>query len=215
MALELYFHPFSSFCQKVLIALYENDVPFEPHLVDLGDAASSAAFRALWPVGQFPVLRDPARGLTLPESSIIIEYLAERFPGGTELLPKDSALALQVRLWDRFFDLHVGVPMQKIVTDRVRPAGQGDAFGVEQARAKLSTAYRLIDAQLSARTWAVGDAFSMADCAAAPSLYYANLALPLGQENGSTARYLERLLARPSFARAVEEARPYRHLLPL
>jgi glutathione S-transferase len=214
MALALYFHPFSSFCQKVLIALYENDVPFEPHVVDLGDEAASAAFRALWPIGQFPVLRDLGRDLTLPESSIIIEYLAERFPGGTELVPKDPELALQVRLWDRFFDLHVGVPMQKVVTDRVRPAGKGDPFGVEQAKVKLRTAYRLIEAQVSGQSWAVGDAFSMADCAAAPSLYYANLALPFGQGNESTARYLERLLERPSFARAVEEARPYRHLFP-
>jgi glutathione S-transferase len=214
MALTLYFHPFSSFCQKVLIALYEKDVPFEPHVVDLGDPAASAAFRELWPIGQFPVLHDGEGDLTLPESTIIIEYLAERFPDGTPLIPEDTELALQVRLWDRFFDLHVGVPMQKIVTDRIRPAGKGDAFGVEQAKAQLRTAYRLIDAQLSSRRWAVGDAFTLADCAAAPSLYYANLALPLGPENGSTARYLERLLARPSFARAAEEARPFRHLFP-
>lgn len=214
MGLKLYFHPFASFCQKVLVAIYENDVPFEPHLVDLGDEASSAAFKAVWPIGRFPVLRDEARDLTLPESSLIIEYLAERFPGPTELVPEDPELALQVRLWDRLFDLYVDVPMQKIVTDRLRPAGERDAFGVDQARALLETAYRVIDAQVAARTWAAGHGFSMADCAAAPALYYANLVLPLGPGHESTAAYLERLMKRPSFARVVEEARPYRANFP-
>ena len=214
MGLKLYFHPFASFCQKVLVALYENGIPFEPRLVDLGDEASSAAFKAVWPMGRFPVLRDEARDLTLPESSIIIEYLAERFPGRTELVPKDSELALQVRLWDRLFDLYVDVPMQKIVTDRLRPAGERDPLGVDQARALLETAYRMIDGQVAARTWAAGDGFSMADCAAAPALYYANLVLPLGPGHASAAAYLERLMKRPSFARVVEEARPYRALFP-
>src|SRR2546426_8680637 len=126
MSLELYFHPFASFCQKVLVALYENDVPFEPHVVDLGDEVSSAEFRRIWPIGKFPVLRDEARVRTIPESSMIIEYLARHYPGKTEFIPDDADLAWETRLRDRFYDLYVNVPMQKIVTDRLRPAGRND-----------------------------------------------------------------------------------------
>ncbi len=145
MSLKLYFHPLSSFCQKALIAFYENGTPFEPRVVELADEASRAEFLKIWPVGKFPVLRDEARDRTVPESSIIIEYLAQHFPGTTRLVPADADVAWQVRLRDRFYDLYVNVPMQKVVTDRLRPAGQNDAHGVEQARALLATAIGVID----------------------------------------------------------------------
>ena len=214
MSLELYFHPFASFCQKVLVALYENNVPFESRVVDLGDEVSSAEFKRIWPIGKFPVLRDEARVRTIPESSMIIEYLARHYPRKTELVPEDADLAWETRLRDRFYDLYVNVPMQKIVTDRVRPAGRNDPHGVEEARNLLRTAYRLIDQEMETRTWAIGDGFSMADCAAAPAMYYANLVMPFGDAHRNAAAYLDRLMERPSFARVVEEAKPYRALFP-
>jgi len=211
--LELYFHPLSSFCQKVLVALYENHTPFEGRIVDLGDPQASAEFKKIWPIGKFPVLRDRAKDRTIPESTIIIEYLAAHYPGRTELMPRNADLAWQTRLCDRFYDLCVNVPMQKIVADRLRPAGKTDPYGVDQAREQLRTAYGLIEHEMRTRTWATGDAFTMADCAAAPALYYANLVMPLGAY-ANAAAYLERLMKRPSFARAVEEAEPYRRLFP-
>jgi glutathione S-transferase len=213
--LKLYFHPFSSFCQKVLVALYENEVPFEPHVVDLGDDDSSAEFKRIWPIGKFPVLRDEARDRTIPESSIIIEYLARHYPGRTALVPEDADLAWETRLSDRFYDLYVNVPMQKIVTDRLRPPGRNDPHGVGEAERLLGTAYGLIDRDMRTKTWAMGDAFGMADCAAAPAMYYANLVMPLGDAHRNAAKYLGRLMERPSFARAVEEAKPYRSLFPM
>ena len=214
MSLTLYFHPLSSFCQKALMALYENDTPFVGHLVDLGDAKSRAEFLKLWPIGKFPVLHDTARKHTIPESTIIIEYLAQHYPGKTQLVPSNADRARQTRMRDRFFDLYVHLPMQKIVGDRLRPADQKDAFGVEQAKAQLRTGLDMTDHDMTAKTWAMGDAFTMADCAAAPALYYANLVMPFADTHKNVARYFERLMARPSFARAVNEAEPYRHLFP-
>ena len=214
MALRLYFHPLSSFCQKVLVALYENATPFTPRLVDFGDAASTAELKAVWPMGRIPVLRDEAADRMIPESSIIIEYLAQHYPGATPLVPADADLARQTRMRDRFYDLYVNVPMQKVVTDKLRPAGRNDPFGVEQARAALQTAYGLIDQAMGTNTWAMGNAFTMADCAAAPALYYANLVLPIGDAHRNASAYLHRLLERPSFARAVKEAEPYFAMFP-
>jgi len=214
MSLTLYFHPLSSFCQKVLIALYENDTPFKPEIVDLFDAASSAAFKKIWPIGKFPVLRDEARDRTIPESSIIIEYLQQYFPGKTRFIPAEAELARQMRFRERFFDLHVNVPMQKIVTDRLRPAGKNDSYGVEQARAQLRTALGLAESGMAGKTFAMGEDFTMADCAAAPALFYANLVMPFGETHPNTAAYLNRLMQRPSFARAVKEAKPYLNLVP-
>jgi glutathione S-transferase len=214
MSLELYFHPLSSFCQKVLIALYENETPFERHLVDLANEASSTAFKKIWPMGKFPVLRDTANGRTIPESNIIIEYLAVHYPGRTRLVPEEPDLAWQVRLHDRFYDLYVNTPMQKIVTDALRPAGRNDPLGVEQAQAQLRTAYDLIEQDMKTKTWAMGGSFSMADCAAAPALYYANRVLPFGDTHANVAAYLDRLHRRPSFARVFEEAQPYQALFP-
>ena len=149
MSLTLHCHPFAAFCQKVLIALYENGTPFRPHLVDLGDAASRAQFLTLWPIGKMPVLRDEAHDRTVPESSAIIEYLGRHYPGPVRLIPADADLALQVRLQDRFFDLYVAEPMQKIVIDRLRPPGMGDPYGVAAARAALHTAYAMLDQSMA------------------------------------------------------------------
>ncbi|MFO1067357.1 MAG: glutathione S-transferase family protein [Geminicoccaceae bacterium] len=212
--LTLHFHPLSSFCQKVLVALYENDTPFRPQHVDLFDEAQRAAFLRLWPVGRFPVLRDDARGRTVPESTIIIEYLSHFYPGSTALVPADPGLALETRELDRLFDLYVNVPMQKIVTDRLRPEGRGDAQGVEDARALLLKAYGVLEARLAGRAWANGMGFSMADCAAAPALRYADMTLPLGGSFPVLAGYLERLKQRPSFARAIAEGEPFMKLIP-
>src|SRR5215831_3286323 len=145
MTLKLYFHPLSSFCQKALTALYETGAPFEPVVVDFYDEASAAAFRKIWPIGKIPVLRDEARDRTVPESSIIIEYLAQHYPGKTQLVPADAELARQTRLRDRFFDLYLHMPMQKVVTDKLRPAGKNDAFGVEEAKGTIRTALGMLD----------------------------------------------------------------------
>jgi glutathione S-transferase len=167
---------------------------------------------------QVSVLRDDARDRTIPESSIIIEYLAQHYPGRTELVPADADLARQTRMRDRFYDLYVNVPMQKVVTDKLRPAGKRDPHGVEEARTLLQTALEMIEqdmgTSMGTKTWAMGDAFTMADCAAAPAMFYANLVMPFGETHNSAAAYLGRLMERPSFARAVEEARPYFALIP-
>lgn len=213
MNLQLYMHPLSSFCHKALIALYENDTPFEPRMVRLDDEASREAFRKVWPILRFPVLRDEARGRIVPESSIIIEYLALHYPGRTALLPADPQAALEVRERDRFFDLYLHVPTQKVITDRMRPADGHDEIGVAQARAQLRTAYALLEREMDGRTWATGDAFTMADCAAAPPLFYSAWAEPL-DDFPHVAAYRQRLMERPSFARALREAEPYLHFVP-
>jgi glutathione S-transferase len=214
MSLVLYFHPLSSFCQKALTALYENETAFEPRVVDLMNEISRTEFKKLWPIGRFPVLRDEARDQTIPESSIIIEYLAQHYPGRTRLIPDDSETALEMRLRDRFFDLYVNVPMQKVVTDRLRPPGKSDAHGVREAKALLQTSIGMIDRDMGSRTWAIGDTFTMADCAAAPALFYANMVMPFGDTYRNAAAYLTRLMERPSYARALEEAQPYLKMVP-
>jgi len=215
MTLILHFHPFSSYCQKVLVALYDRDVRFERTIVDLGDPEQKAALERLWPMGKFPVLRDEGRGVTVPESSLIIEYLDRIHPGPPPLVPADPDAAMQVHLWDRFFDHYIETPMQKAVADNFRPEGRRDPHGVDEAKALLGKAYGILDDALAdGRTWAAGGEFSLADCGAGPALFYANIIEPFaGQAN--VEAYYGRLLARPSFARAVGEARPYRHFFPL
>jgi glutathione S-transferase len=214
MSLTLYYHPLASYCWQPLIALYENGTPFKPRLVDLMDPASAAAFRKVWPIGKFPVLRDEARGVTVPESTVIIEYLAQHYPGRTRLVPADSGLAWRVRLGDRFYDHYVNDPMSKIVTDRIRPAGRNDPHGVEEARALLRTALDMVETEMSGRTWAVGEAFTMADCAAGPALFYADKVMPLAEKHPHAGAYLDRLKRRPSFARVLQEAEPYFRMFP-
>ncbi|MGH6741173.1 MAG: glutathione S-transferase family protein [Bradyrhizobium sp.] len=213
MALTLHFHPLSSFCWKALIALYENDTPFTPNQVNLGDPIERAALVKLWPIGKFPVLTDDVRQAAVAESSIIIEYLDRHYPGQTRFLSADPNLALDTRLRDRFFDLYVHLPMQKIVGDRLRLAGVRDAHGVAEARAQLQTSYAMIETQMAAGGWVMGADFSLADCAAAPSLFYANKVEPSGAFKNISA-YLERLQARPSFARVLDEAEPYFQFFP-
>jgi glutathione S-transferase len=211
MPLTLYFHPLSSYCHKVLIALYENGTAFTPRIVNLMDQEDAAAFKRLWPVGKFPVLTDGER--VVPESTTIIDYLGQHHPGPTPLIPADAAL--DVRAIDRFYDLHVHNHMQKIIGDRLRPADKKDPLGVEQARAAADTALAVAEQQMASRRWAAGENFTMADCAAAPPLFYFDRAVtPLAPRYPALAAYLERLKARPSYARALAEAEPYLHLVP-
>ena len=211
MSLTLHFHPLSSFCHKVLIALYENDIPFTPNIVDLMDAGERAAFRRLWPIGKFPVLCDDARGETIAESSIIIEYLDQHYPGRTRFIPPDAEAARETRLRDRLLDLYIHLPMQKIVGDRLRPAGSKDPHGVEEARTTMRTALGLIEQD--SNRWAT-ETFTLADCAAAPSLFYADKVMPFAATHPRAAAYLERLKQRPSYARVLKEAEPYFRFFP-
>jgi glutathione S-transferase len=214
MPLTLYYHPLSSFCWKALIALYENGTPFTPEMVDLSNADERAALLKIWPIGKFPVLRDAARDRIVPESSIIIEYLDAHYPGATKFLPTDADLARQTRLRDRFYDLYVHLPMQKIMGDRLRPADARDAYGVAEARARLQSCYGMIDKEVATKTWAMGGAFSLADCAAAPALFYGSMVVPFADAHKNLAAYFERLKSRPSFARVIREAEPYFKMVP-
>jgi glutathione S-transferase len=211
MSLKLYAHPFSSYCQKVLIALYENRVPFELRLLALGDEQAAAELAALWPLRKMPVLVDGDR--VVVESSIIVEHLWLAHPGPVRLVPEDPRAALDVRTMDRFFDNYVMTPMQKIVSDRFRPDDHHDPHGVASARELLDTAYRWLDGRMAGREWAAG-AFSLADCSAAPSLFYADWVHPVADAFANVRAYRRRLLSRPSFSRAVDEARPYRTFFP-
>ena len=211
MTLALYSHPFSSYCQKVLIALWENDTPFAcRHLEEPGVAEERAA---LWPLGRFPVLVD--HGRTIAESSIIIEYLDLHHAGAVRFLPEDRDAALEVRFMDRFFDNYVMTPMQKPVLEAIRPEGGRKDEAIAEARQALDTAYAWLERRLEGRTWAAGETFSMADCAAAPSLFYADWVHQIGTEFPRVRQYRDQLLARPSFARAVDEGRRYRAYFPL
>lgn len=214
MALVLYQHPLASFCHKVLIALYENATPFENRFVDLADEQSSADLLRFWPVGKIPILRNETRDSTVPETSIIVEYLDRHYPGPVPLVPEETNAGLQVRLWDRFFDLYVQVPMQKIVIDRLRPEGSADPHGVNEARGMLSLAYDMVEKQIDGKAWITGDAFTMADCAAAPALFYARTLEPFTEKRPGLEAYYRRLLERPSFARALKEALPYFKFYP-
>ncbi|MGJ7901755.1 glutathione S-transferase family protein [Lysobacter sp. 1R34A] len=214
MSLTLYQHPLASFCHKVLIALYENGTAFESHLVDLGDPDARAGFCELWPLGKMPVLHDHARGRTVPETTVVIEYLQQHYPGARPLLPHDQDECLDVRLWDRFFDLYVQAPVQKIVIDRIRPPASRDPHGVAEARATLATAYDMLEPRLGERRWACGEDFSLADCAAAPALFYAGIVAPFPPGHTHLAAYFERLVARPSVQRTLAEARPYFSMFP-
>lgn len=213
MALSLYAHPFSSYCQKVLVALYEHGVAFGYRRLG-EDPTAFAEMVELWPMKRFPVLVDGDR--TVFEASVIVEYLDLRHPGPARLVPSDSEAALEVRMLDRVFDNYVMTPVQKVVADSLRPADRRDPLGVEEARAMLDTAYAWLEGRLrGGGGWIAVDGFSLADCAAAPSLFYADWTHPLGDRFPALSAYRARLLARSSFARAVDEARPYRHLFPL
>lgn len=211
--LILYAHPFSSYCQKVLIALYENDIPFAGRLLDQDNPQVLEAWAVLWPLQRMPVLVDAGR--TVVEASIIIEHLDLYHPGPVRLLPAEARAALEVRSMDRFFDNYISTPQQKIVADSLRQPAERDARGVADARRMLDTAYAWLDRVMADREWAAGDGFSLADCAAAPFLFYADWSHRIDPSFAHVIAYRRRLLARPSFARAVDEARPYRALFPL
>ncbi len=212
MTLTLYLHPLSSYCQKALTALYENDTPFERAILD-GSEPVWGAFIGMWPVGKFPVLTDDASGQKrlITETSIIVEYLDVHCPGATRFIPDDRDAAIEVRQLDRFFDNYINAPQQRIVALAIG-RDQGDEA---RLRGQLETAYQVLDRWMAGREWAAGGAFSLADCAAAPALLYADWTHAIPQEHQNVWAYRDRLLARPSYARALDEARPYRHMFPL
>jgi glutathione S-transferase len=212
--LTLYYHPLSSFCMKVLIALYENDTPFTPHIVDLMDETQRSAFLKIWPAGKFPVLRDEARNRIIPETSVIIAHLDRHFPGAVRLIPDDADVASQMHVYDRVFDNYVNQNMQRVVFDRLRPADQRDPYGVDQAKTHLRTTLDMIERDIAGRTWIMGDDFTMADCAAAPALFYADKIIPLKDNHRQAAGYLGRLVRRASFLRVLKEAKPYLAMFP-
>lgn len=212
MTLQLFGHPFSSYTQKVLIALYETGAEFTQRVIGPDDPGTFAEFARLSPIKKFPILVDGDR--VLLESSVIIEHVALHHPGRADLIPKDADRAIDVRMLDRFFDNYIMTPMQKIVGDRLRPGDAGDAHGVEAAKTILTDAYSWLNDTLAQRTWAEGKDFTMADCAAAPALFYADWVHEIGASFSRLRDYRKRLLARPSVVRAVDEARPYRPLFP-
>jgi glutathione S-transferase len=210
MSLKLYAHPFAAYCWKTLIALYENATPFTYRLVE--DAAGWAELESLWPIRKFPLLRDG--DATIVESSIIVEYLMHHYPGTTRMIPGNDDVGLTVRFVDRFFDNYVMSPMQTLVADRMRTETEREAKGVAEARKMLDAAYGWLETQLTLQAWAAGTSFSLADCSAAPALFYADWVHPVGDRYPGVRAYRNRVLARPSVARVVDEARPYRTLFP-
>ena len=210
MSLTLYYHPLASYCHKVLVALYEHNITFEPRIIDLGAEADRAELGALWPFCKFPLLRDHERQRTVPESSIIIEYLDPFAASRPPLIPRDVNEALQVRLWDRMLDNYVHEPMQDIVLDHLRGT-KGDVSGL---RATIQTAYALMDTQLATRPWMAGPTFSMADCAAAPALFYAHTLEPFPEPMVHLRAYFDTLMERPSVQRVLAEAKPYFPMYP-
>jgi glutathione S-transferase len=208
---RLYAHPFSSYCQKALVALYEHGTPFDYR--NLEDAEANAELTALWPMRRFPVLVDGDR--TVLEASCIVEYIDLHHAGAARLVPDDRDAALEVRMLDRFFDNYISTPQQKVVFNAIRGEADRDPYGVQEARAMLETAYAWLDKRMATREWATGAAFTLADCGAAPFLFYADWTHPIDARFAHVRAYRERLLARPSVKRAVDEARPYRSYFPL
>jgi glutathione S-transferase len=213
MSLELFGHPFSSYTMKALIALYENGIPFDFRILDPDHPENAAELARRWPIARFPLLVDG--GTTVFEISAIIEHLVAFHGGPVPLIPADAQDAVPVRMLDRVFDCHVMGPMQVIVLDARRPDDARDPYGVTQARTALDTIYAWLDHLLAGREWAAGDVFTLADAAAAPALFYADWAHPIGEDHTTLKAYRARLLARPSFARCIEDARPYRRFFPL
>ena len=207
MNLVLHLHPLSSYCQKVTIGLYELGVPFEARIVELMDPAKRAAYEALWPTAKIPLLEDGGR--IVPETTIQLEYVQRQAPGGARLIPADPDAALEARLWDRLFDSYVMTPMQVFAAQRLRPEAERDPRALPDAHATLAMAYRMIDQRLAGRTWAAGETFTIADCAAAPALFYAGIVSPWPEALATLDAYFERLLARPYF-----DMYPYREAMP-
>jgi glutathione S-transferase len=212
-ALTLHMHPLAAYCWKVLIALRENGTPFTP-AVPPGPSRDDPRLTALWPFGKIPVLEDTARGEVVAETPIVIDYLQQYYPGPVRLIPDDAGAAREVRFWDRFADLYLSANMQKIVGDRLRPEGAGDAYGVQEARGQLDLAYDLFERRMTGRQWAAGDGFSLADCAAFPPLFFLEAMHPFRAAHPALATYVERLLGRASVRETVSAARPYFQYFP-
>lgn len=209
--LTLHMHPLASYCWKVLLALYEFETPFRRVQID-GVPKDNKEYRKLWPVAKMPLLQDGQ--VVVPETSIIIDYLQAHHPSSTILIPAETEAAREVRFWDRFFDLYIHMPMQKLVSDRLRQEGAKDVAGAEEARSILDTTYAMLDARMAGRTWAAGDNFSMADCAALPPLFYVDAVHPYRATYPALAAYFERLVLRPSVQRVVREAQPWLQYFP-
>ncbi len=215
MTLRLHLHPLSSYCWKALVAFYETGVPFEPVRLDnLFDPVERARFEALWPLGKFPVLEDTASGLVLGETSLIVEHLARTQSAAADLVPVDWAVAREVRLMDRVFDLYLQNPMQRITSILLRPDDDRDAYGVAEAKQELLKAYAFLDQRLAGRAWAAGERFTLADCAAVPALFYGDMRQPIPGEHANLNAYRRRLEARPAAARVIAEAEPFMHMVP-
>jgi len=215
MPLVLHYHPLSSFCHKVLIAIYETGAPVALRHLDLGEAAERDAHRARWPLGKMPVLEDETTGRMLPETSIIIEYLQQRHPGPRPLIPADPGAQLEVRLWDRISDHYVMFPLQAavaaILSGDAAQAAEAEAVSVAQ----LEVAYGVLEKQVQDRPWLAGGDFSLADCAATPALFYAGAVRPFAQDFPALGAYFARLLERPSVQRVLKEAQPWIRYFPL
>ncbi len=213
MALQLYYHPFSSYCHKALIALYENAIPFEGRVIEGPGSPAYEELATLWPIKRFPMLIDGDQQVM--ESTCIVEYLQVHYPGPVRLIPDDAQAALEVRWLDRFFDNYISTPVQKIVFNAIRPEEVRDPYGVEEAHAMLDRSYGWLEKHLAGRTWVADKSCSLADCGAAPFLFYSDWVHPIGADHPNIRAYRNRLMQWPSFARCVEEARPYRHFFPL
>jgi glutathione S-transferase len=211
--MKLYGHPFSSYTQKALMALHENDTHFEFMMLSPEHPDTNADFAQRWPIKRFPLLVDGERQVM--EATCVIEYLHVHHPGRVRLIPGDADTAIEVRMLDRFFDNYIHAQVQRIVFNALRPEADRDPYGVNEARLMLDTAYAWLDRWMADREWAAADSFTLADCAAAPALFYADWTHRIGESFRNVRAYRQRLLARPSFARCVEGGRPYRHLFPL
>jgi glutathione S-transferase len=209
----LYAHPFSSYSQKALIALYENGTDFEFRMLSPEEPENLADWESRWPVKRFPILLDQGREIL--EATIVIEYLDVHYPGPVRMIPENPDTAIDVRMMDRFFDNYISTPQQKVVFNALRPEVDRDPYGVNESREMLERAYTWLDKRMQGRQWASGDSFSLADCAAAPSLFYADWTHRIDAKFADVIAYRQRLLARPSVARAVDEARQYRPYFPL
>ena len=209
--LTLHMHPLASYCWKVLLALYEAGTTFRPNQID-GIPKDESDYVALWPIAKMPLLQDGAR--IVPETSIIIDYLQDHHPGTAILIPADRERAREARLWDRFSDLYLHTPMQKLVSDHMRPEGSRDTLGAEEARSTLDTAYGMLDSRMADRAWIAGDEFSIADCAAMPPLFYLDAIHPYRSAYRALAAYFERLAARASVQRVIREAQPWLRYFP-
>lgn len=211
MTIELFLHPFSSYCQKAITAFYENDIPFTARELEPAGGPNQDELKRLWPIGKFPLLREGER--VVPEATSIIEYLHVHHPGPVRLIPDDPDAAVEVRMMDRFFDNYVASPQQKLIFDRLRPEEQRNPADVAEGRAMLDKAYAWLDERMADREWAAGE-FSMADLSAGPQLFYADWTWPMDGRFPHVAAYRQRLMARPAFARAIEEARYFRPFFP-